>query len=261
MTPERMEELRRRMAEVSLLPHEHPERQALVREISGVDGPLEQEWLDLLREDERMRLELARVNPPPWLEERLLAIPGQHHPRAKTWLFRWMGAMAAVLVVGLGVWWAVAAARTHEQSAALEDFALLAIAADDGRPALSVTTSDWQALHVALEGEVPYPLQRPAKLSPGLRLIGGKAMTLAGHKVVYTRCQADGKTYSLYQFCAPDFGLRRPLERRAVAPRVSQSGQSRVIVWSEGHCDYALVVEEGDVQAANAFGGFRPEFY
>lgn len=251
MTPEKMEELRRRMNEVALLSHEHPDRQALLREISGIDGPLEREWLDLLREDERLRLELARVDPPPGLEERLLAIAREHPPRRRRWLLRWLAPLAAVVVVGLGVWVAITAVRQQRQEAALREFAVLAVAGDERRPELTVTTPDWQVVRASLQDQFPRSLDRPTELDPSLSLVGGRAIMLAGNRVLYTRWQApDGRNCSLYVFCATDFGLRRPLERRTITPRVSPGGRVQVLLWTEGHCDYALVLEQVDATEA-----------
>ena len=65
MTRPVLHDVRRRMSEAMLLPPDHPLRQAVVEHVAAADGPLEREWLELVQEDERMRVELARVKPPP----------------------------------------------------------------------------------------------------------------------------------------------------------------------------------------------------
>jgi hypothetical protein len=124
------------------------------------------------------------------------------------------------------------------------------MAGHESGPELSVATSDWQALETALKKHVPFEIQRPT-LDRSLQFLGGKATTLGGNHVLYTRWQSGGKTYSLYQFCAEDFGLRSPLRRRTVTPQVSRGGgRCEVTVWTEGHCDYALVVEQSGSSAS-----------
>src|SRR6266542_435282 len=99
MNAEQIEQLRRRMGEVAALPHDDPARQELVQHISQIDGAAEQEWLALVAEDERLRIDLARVTPPADLEARLLAIPQQIRPQSSWFLrkSRWFYALAAVL--------------------------------------------------------------------------------------------------------------------------------------------------------------------
>ncbi len=253
MNAEEIEQLRRRMGEVAALPHEDAKRLAVVRQISQVEGPLEQEWLELLREDERMRLELARVTPPPDLEQRLLAIPQQIKPRTR-WLLRtsrWVSALAAVLVIGLALW-GVTAMKNHRLSRTLGDIATLAMASHETQPDLAVASSDWQVVRTALDGSLYFPIDRP-KLDPSFKLLGGKVVKLAGASMVYTRWESAGRTYSLYQFCGKDFGINAPVARQEISPRPSPKARCNVIVWTEDHCDYALVID-GETTPAWASG-------
>lgn len=104
MTQQEHEDVRRRMPEAVLLPPEHPLRQALVEHLAVTNGPLEREWLELVREDERMRVELARVRPPPpSLRQRLMEIPVQTQPtlpheRSRWWLVALITAAVFVTV-------------------------------------------------------------------------------------------------------------------------------------------------------------------
>ncbi len=107
MTSETHEEVRRRMSEAVLLPPSDPLRQSVVERVAATDGALEREWLELVQEDERLRVELARVKPPrPDLHRRLLDIPAQAQPSAtvssmKLWVAAAIGAavVAVVLIV------------------------------------------------------------------------------------------------------------------------------------------------------------------
>lgn len=237
-------DLRRRMEDVALFPPEDPQRQAVMQEISAIDGSLEQEWLELLQDNERLRLELARVEAPAGLEERLLAIPGQH-PHRSFWRFRtrrWMLAVAALvaLVIGASMFALLSSQRSGH---AAQAFASLVANHHEAQPALSVSTGDWKVVEASFAGNFPLPIQRPS-LDPSLRLEGGRLATLDGQEVLYTRWADGGTNYSLYQFCAKNFGLTHPLEKQSVLPRPSGSDpRCRVIIWSEDHCDYALVVD------------------
>ena len=90
-----------------LLPPEHPLRQAVVEHVASVDGPLEHEWLELVQEDERLRVELVRVKPPPpGLRQRLMEIPLQAQPTSPVGRSRWWTAgiiVAAALVLAVVV--------------------------------------------------------------------------------------------------------------------------------------------------------------
>lgn len=246
MNSDAINNLRRRMEDVALFPPEDPQRQAVMQEISAIDGPLEQEWLQLLEDNERLRLELARVEAPAGLEQRLLAIARQH-PRRRLWRFRtprWIFAVAAVvaLVVGSSIF---ALLNGQRSSRALQAFASLAANHHEAQPALSVSTEDWKVVEASFAGKFPLPIQRPS-LDPDLRLQGGRLATLDGQQVLYTRWTDRGTTHSLYQFCAKSFGLRHPLDRMTVLPRAGASEpRCRVIIWSEDHCDYAMVVDVG----------------
>lgn len=100
-----LDDVRRRMSEAALLPPEHPLRQAVVEHVAATDGSLEQEWLELVQEDERLRVELARVKPPPpGLHQRLMEIPLQARPSSPAGRFRWaIAAMIAAAALALAV--------------------------------------------------------------------------------------------------------------------------------------------------------------
>jgi hypothetical protein len=243
-----LEELRRRMEEAALFAPEDPVRQAMVREISQLGGGVEQEWMDILQENERLRIDLARVNPPPGLQERLLAIPEQNHPRMRWWFRppllspRWIGAVAALLAVAFGLI-ALLGQWEPRQARAVQTVASLAMASHEAYPQLQIASSDWGEIERSIDREFRFEIQRP-DMPPDVELVGAAVTTLAGSEVLYTRWREPGGVYcSVYQFCARDFDLKRPLPRQAILPGVGDiDGRPfEVIVWSEGHCDYALV--------------------
>ena len=94
----------------------------------------------------------------------------------------------------------------------------------------------WSAVHTA----VPYAVDRP-KLDPSFKLVGGKVVSLGGRTMIYTRWRRGGTTYSLHQFCGKEFALNRPVARREVTPSSLPNAPCRIIIWTENHCDYALV--------------------
>ena len=65
----------------------------------------EQEWQELLRENECLRRELPRVSVPDGLEDMLLAVAGSASPPAASVGKRWVlaAAVAALVVVGVGL--------------------------------------------------------------------------------------------------------------------------------------------------------------
>jgi hypothetical protein len=242
MNAEQIEQLRRRMGELATLPHDDPQRQALVQQISEVNGALEREWLELIHADEQLRIDLARVTPPPGLEERLLAIPGQAGLRGR-WTFRpshWLSALAAVLVIAVALW-GLTSVKEQRVARAIDLVATVTMASHASEPELDITSSDWKAIVAASQQSVHYPLDLPT-LDPSLRLTGAKVIELAGNTMLYTRWEHGSERYSLYQFCGKDFGLKRPLPRQELKP--SPKADCSVIVWTENHCDYALVIEE-----------------
>jgi hypothetical protein len=236
--------LRRRMEEAAILPSDDPQRQKLVFEIAGAGGPLEREWLDLLKSDERLRLELARVPVPAGLEERLLAIPA-NATRPSFWSMhrvRWLTGIAAVIALLAGL---IVGAQRYQHSRAMSRLAALFVTSHESRPELAVVSADWNTVAAQLKDAVPFIIDRPT-LEPNLRLIGAATTTLDGNKVFYTRWTSGGRTYSLYQFCASDFGLLQgELRRQTFRSQFSRPGAvCKAVIWSERYCDYALVYDD-----------------
>ncbi len=242
MNDEQVAQLRWRMGEAAALPHDDPQRVDVVREISRTGGSLEREWLEFVCEDERLRLELARVEPPADLQQRLLAISreARSRPRWFRHASRWLYAMAALVLLGLMTWGTVSYQSRARVARSRDQVATLTMACHESEPQLSIVTSDWQEIWSATHMAVHYPVDRP-KLDPSFQLIGGKVVTLGGSKMIYTRWQKAGRTYSLHQLCGKEFGLPRAIARQEVRPNSLSNPRCRVIVWTENHCDYALV--------------------
>lgn len=245
MTSADTERLRRRMGEAAPLPPDNAQRRAVEAEIAETDGWAEKEWLELLREDEQLRLELQRVPVPPGLEERLDAIPGQAPHSSASGLRRWFGLTAAALLIAVtGVLLYVN--RMGAQAERLRSVA--ALSAEDHFEAseLTVKTTERAAVATALSGEVPFKVKTP-DLGQGFALLGARKCALDANAVILTRWERDGQTYSLYQFCPTDFDLPLKFRRRILTPEGTPSGGNswQVLLWTEAGCAYALVSQEG----------------
>lgn len=243
MTVEEREMLRKRMGEVAALPPDHPDRQAIVVQISTIGGDLEREWLVLLQFDEQLRLDLARVPVPADLQEKLLKIPSNAvRSQGRIFRNRRVLALAAAVLLALGIWAAVVVSRGN-QPRAVANVASLVAAEHELQPVLSVTSPRANVVSASLQQQVAYPVVIP-QLPHDPQLIGGTVLNLDGHKVVYTRWNNGKELCSLYQFCGPDFGVRHFAQRQKLEPAPGQSGhRCSVFMWTEGHCDYALVME------------------
>ena len=79
--------LRRLMYEAALLAPNHPQRREIEEIVAQTGEWAEKEWLELLRYDERLRIELQKTPVPNDLEDRLMDIPHEvpRRRRAFTW--------------------------------------------------------------------------------------------------------------------------------------------------------------------------------
>ena len=257
MNAEEVELLRRRMGEVAALSPDDPQRQAVVRQISQVDDVLEREWLELIRADERMRLDLARITPPPGLQERLLAIPNQAAVRGR-WMFRpsrWISALAAVLLLAAGLWgWT--SVKKHQEARAVKLVATITMASHETEPEVAMVSSDWEKVRLTFQPSVYYPLDLPT-MDPSWKLVGATVMQLGGKTMLYTRWERAKERCSLYQFCGKEFGVNAPVPRQELKPVANAN--VKVIVWTENHCDYALVIEQDSaVTGTEQQAGLQP---
>jgi len=245
-----LQQLRQRMGEVAALESDDPERQAVVRRVAEAGPALEREWLALLREQERLRLALFRVDPPAGLHESLRRIP-REAPRRRTFRLAVVGstlAAAAALLLAVSLLIQGPAAPVEpDRFARVADLTLQRHLAD---PAVSVRSADYQQVEQALADHLPYPTAVP-RLGEGFTLIGGGKISLAGKPAVYTRWLHEGKPCSLYQVCASDFDLPTAFGRKVVEPQFAQLESLeqqgyRVMFWSDNQCVYALVAPASD---------------
>ena len=247
------EHFRRLMGESACLPEDDPQRQRVVREVLARGPAAEQQWLALLRDDERLRLALRRVDPPADLEQRLLAIPDQAPVPTAGWRRRLglvaMG-LAAAVVVGLVLWQVVVispggqAGRVPDPviTDAKQRFIALAVRLHEQAPPLSVETSQPGRIETELAGYLPAPIQVPS-LGEEYVLVGAVATTLNGRRVVVTRWRHEDQDCSLYQFCPGEFDLPMGMPSEEFVTSIDSDGkhQYRIKLWSHKHCAYVLM--------------------
>lgn len=236
--------LRRQMHEVAALSHDDPERVAFVERVGQLGGELEHEWLELLQFDEELRVKLARPVAPPDLRRRLLIIPDQQSPGLEVpanWRHLWgrLAVAASLLVVGLA---ALLLLTSRPGGGDLTEFANLMVTAHQSQPELTLVTEDWGMVRTSFADQMPFDPIRP-ETPPEWELLGASLTALGGHNVIYTRWSDGERTYSLSVYCAEQFGLPRHFDPKLVQPEfAAPDPDCRVVLWSDSHCDYALVI-------------------
>ncbi|MBI1367103.1 MAG: hypothetical protein GC162_00465 [Planctomycetes bacterium] len=248
MPPAAVEDLRRRMAECAVLPPDHPMRLEVVSEVLAAGRWAENEWVGLVAGDERLRLDLMRVQPPVALEQRLknlLESPeafdrgrwsiGRGTQRALIVLAA-MVLLAATLWLGFG-WLTPAGAEDR-----FEDFSIAAVEHQLMHRPMIVETSNPMELQRLLMGTVAFPFHVPDLRPQGYTLIGARPCHINGRDVIQSHWMRDGKVYSLYIFCPPDFQLPDRFDRRTLTAPIGRSSQSlQIVLWSDDHCGFALM--------------------
>lgn len=248
-------ELRRRMEEACALPPDHPCRLAVCEAVCEAGEEAEQLWLDLLREDEQMRLTLRRVDCPPGLHERCRAICDEVDPQdgilarlARATPLRTGLGMAAAFALVLAVWVTVQALdpAVNPVEAATQNLVRVTTETHRNPPDLQVHSNNRLDVEQALaDASFPYPVSLP-NLGKEYELIGGAALTLDHKPVIYTRWRGGDREYSLYQYCPILFEMDRaiPYQRFLESAAAANGSPVDVMTWSANHCAYALVGED-----------------
>lgn len=247
--------LRTTMAEASLLPPDDPVRRQLEQDIVRAGDWAQAEWLDLIRADEAMRLDLRQVQLPPGLVSQLLLIPERvplESAGQRTGWLHWLRklrlprlrlaavALVTLMVVGSGLWRLETVSGPALQ---VEELALLASQDHAGEGDLAVRSTDPREVESQLSGLLGFPVRVPA-LDASFVLVGGRPCKLAGHRVAYTVWKtSDAALSPLLQFRLSDFRLPGPLERRVLRfdSFAGRDAACEVTVWSEEDRGYALV--------------------
>ncbi len=243
MTDHEKDRLRRRMEEVAALQADDPRHEEVFRQISEAGTWAEQYWLELLRDDEKLRLLLRHVHPSEDLRERLLKIPSTTVLRRRNVRRTLVCAGVAAVCLVVAVWVSLSVIRTGPTlTEATRALAVLAAIDHVKQPELTVKTAISSEIASQLNAAVKFPISIPV-LGEEYDLLGGRVCKFGTRPIVYTRWRRRGREYSLYQVWPTDFDLPRKFPTQVVsipAKRKEPAGY-RVIVWSEGHCAFALV--------------------
>jgi hypothetical protein len=273
------EELR----ELANLPRGAAARQEMEARLAAIE-PVEREyWLGYLHLTDRLYADLARVEIPAGFEERLLRVADEapaatrwpaaqrretmrSRPPAGRWLnWRWAAAFVLIALAGRNVWVWYSSLPAEPKPLAAEVAAVITDQAVDSLEShreLDVSGGDAGAVRDALAARgLPFA---PMILHPRQHadLLGGGVVDFHGTPAAYTRWQADGMTYTVYQFDGTKLGVPAVF---AVADRTPKekwhdAEHYRVVIWpgkeipgKAGSCTWAEVSESDGAQ--DLFGG------
>lgn len=252
MTEDAREQLLRAMGEAASLSPDDPQRKEILDRVAREDSWVEQEWLDLLQEDERTRLELQRVTVPPDLERCLLSFMDRNERPQSSLLKNWyfLGAVALFLMVFITVFLGkfMEGQRTSQR---LQLLALLATQDHVNEAHLTVETGNPANLERSLQNQLPFVPMLPV-LGPEYRLKGGRRCALGTHPVVYSLWDGPNGKYSLYQFQPLDFNLPSDLTKTIITPKEpnTTSRTCKVMIWIMSRRGYMIVADkEEDLKA------------
>ena len=257
LSPEMIEQ----MEAAALLPDDDPQREVVLR-IIGEQGPeARQYWLDLLRSDERLRLDLFAVPMPPALAEKLLAIPeapGRAVRTAGVSISRRSLSWAALVFLMAGLAYYIypsirAYDFKHWQDEQLKELAVWAVENHISTPPGAVESADPAVIRAAF-APAHMPIQTPIfSAAAGARLLGGGATSVHGQPVVFTRWASGDAHYTLYEFMPKQLGLDPDFSPRNETPRQLWTDQKHYVVelWSqEGYqCGWLLVKESPEASS------------
>jgi len=257
-------ELRQRMADVAALPPSDPQRLDVVREVVAAGPWAQREWVELIAGDERIRMDLQRVDVPSTLSGRLMQIPDESHSGSGDDAAIHAGAagapsvigritrspwlrVAAVVVLAVAVWATIRpGGATDEVRQRLGTLGVLAVDHHLINHPMHILTTSTEELNDRIAGRLHYRTEIP-ELGDGYALEGAAICKLGGHPVVCTRWKHDGRNYTLYQYCTRDFRLPKQIDRQTVSldpwHSTTERAPREVEFWTRGDCAYALVAD------------------
>ena len=265
---DKKQEFRRRIGEASALPSGDPLRREVEEEITHLGTWAEEEWLALLEEAERLRLELNRVEVPYALQERLMAIPGQigkpqnslRKSSRISLMLKWLGAAAAIIMVFIAALWMANFPLLNKKDLLirnekdLQNLALLAMNHHLTDHPVTIQTTDSIILAKELSNLMPFSVKIP-DLGSELHLVGGTPCSLDSHPVACCLWKGPGGKYSLIQFRLDDFALSPQPKRKLVHQKWSAPGEDgyycEAMAWTDGERGYILVGHLGSLVEKN----------
>jgi len=245
-------EMRRRMEDASMLPHDDPRRLAVSEEIASAGGWAQEEWLRLQAEPERLRYALREITAPPGLERRLLEIPTGVTRRRRR-LHLPLGAAAVLLVIAAV---AIVVSVRSSSSSADQSFMRLAslVVADHAKhPELTVLAVHREQLVSDLQPRAPFEVRLP-DASPGGTVLGGRICSFDECPLVLTRWRSGAHESSMYQLRLADFGLPPNLPPKTLTGddgAMQRIGRCRIRIWSDAEFAYAVVSDDGPADSSS----------
>ena len=261
----REEKLREKMIEASLLPAGDPLRNEFEAGISREGEGAESLWLELLEENERLRIVLRRLETPEGLEALLLGLsqaPG----------YRWLSGLAApgnLLKAAAVVLLALAFGGTlfyrnmiSEKNKNFEAVAVLALNGHLHDQDVTVITLDPGYLQSHLAGAIPFEIVLPV-VNSEFTLVGGRSCSLGAYPGLYTRWASREGRCSIFQFRSSDFGLPQQSGKEVIPGSKVNCPEARgrdcnTVVWSEAGRGYALVADSTCALKCIASGSKQP---
>jgi hypothetical protein len=245
MTDEQQQELLRQMHDAVPLSHDHPMRRAVVRRVARSPEWAERVWLDLVAEQEALRIAAWRVPANPGLKHRLLALPDHFRALSRgrgRWIGRWVG-IAALFAIVAGSWkWIVPSASLHTASADL--LAQRAYEHHNLRHPMTLATHDPSAVAERFAPQLAWPVRLP-DMPAEYRLTGATLCELNGRRVVCTRWTARGVTQSVFQVNPADHDLPNQLDRQSFRfPSGSDQPPATAWLWVVDGAAYVAVEDQ-----------------
>jgi hypothetical protein len=260
MDKQETEALLQRMSEAAALPAHDPVRIETSRVVVAAGQEFEHQWLEMIAEDERLRLDLLHVDPPAGMRERLLALPQDTEVEQTAQTDRWwmLRAAAVISLLALGSW---ALFGPYEASTTpLSTDPPLAFRINQlGRDTMEhvvmhahkpdyiqLASNDPAALAKRLDHKVPFDVQIP-DFGKAFKLLGANICKVKSKDIVCTHWLKDNVRFTLVQFCRVQCDLPEEFPKQIVTRdnepyRLNQSDHA--IFWSENGSAYALIVHK-----------------
>lgn len=204
----------------------------------------QEKWRELLRENDCYRKALCAVKVPDDLETRLLSaeMHSSEMPASKSRFGVWVLALAALLMLAIGVVW-------QQRSSRMQTVALLAISnhlnhlEDHGVDSNSREPSE---LSLELSELVQFDVVLP-DFGDHLNLVGGRKCKLGTHTVAFSLWSDEQGQYSLFQFRPDEFGLPQSVQPQLVHTNgpAGKEHPCGAWIWTDRSAGYVLVGDPG----------------
>ena len=270
LNEKQIEQLKQRMSEAAALPAHDPLRLEVSREVVAAGETMERLWLEMVAEDERLRLELLHVQPPVGLQQRLRQLPEGETTTGfpgPIGLATFARAAAVAALVALGAWALLgpdafvrrggpisvnsdppSSEKTVRRIQTLGQATLDHVAHHHVRHPniLKKVSGNAEALQRDLNAAVDFEVRIP-NLGKDYRLLGANLCRIEGVEAVCTHWVKNGQRYTLVQFRRDQCDLPAVFKKQLVTPDDTRpyrpDALPQAIFWSEDSIAYALVPE------------------